>query len=288
MGKRACVRTDEGCNQAAGQVARALHAAEQLDGVAAFCKRGDILLVNAADALGAHRLGIRQHAGGDSREDADLAAGVNAVHIRSGILLGIALCLRVRKRVGKAAAFRRHFGENIVGRAVQDAEDAGDLARQKVVCQRAHNRNAAAHAGFKRIGHAVCLGNLQKLFAEGGDDLLVGGDHALARRKCGFRIVIGRMCAPHHFGDERHLGVAQNDGKVVHDLACKRRARKIAQIEDVFDLNATAEAGYQQVAVAFKQVERASADDAETEKGDVSHGFSFLFAECVHIARDRV
>ena len=57
------------------------------------------------------------------------------------------------------------------------------------------------------------------------------------------------MRAAHHFGDERDLGVAQDDVKVVHDLACIGRAREITQIEDVFDLDGIAEAGREQVAV---------------------------------------
>ena len=55
------------------------------------------------------------------REDADLAAGVDPLHVGGGILFGIALFLSQRQRVAERHAVRYHFTQNEVGGSVQNA-----------------------------------------------------------------------------------------------------------------------------------------------------------------------
>ena len=45
----------------------------------------------------------------------------------------------------------------------------------------AQDGDAPAHAGLEQVADPVLLGQLQQVIAVGGHQLLVGGDHALAR-----------------------------------------------------------------------------------------------------------
>ena len=62
-------------------------------------------------------------------------------------------------------------------------------------------------AASNSSGTPVPLGGGDQLRPAGGDQLLVGGDHRLARLQGGEHEVAGRVATTHHLDDERHLGV---------------------------------------------------------------------------------
>lgn len=56
-----------------------------------------------------------------------------------------------------------HLGEDVVGRAVQDAADFVKLVGSQTLQHRADERNAAADRGLEHVVYAVLLGNLEQL-----------------------------------------------------------------------------------------------------------------------------
>ena len=74
-----------------------------------------------------------------------------------------------------------HLSEDIVGGAVEDSIDLGDIIGGETASDRMNYRDSAADAGFKQIPHVIVRGDLKQLGAEIGDDLLIRGNDALAR-----------------------------------------------------------------------------------------------------------
>ena len=64
--------------------------------------------------------GVDMLSEGQGGQDADLAAGVVAVHIGGGVLLGIAVGLGLLQGLVKGQARLDHPGEDIVGGAVEE------------------------------------------------------------------------------------------------------------------------------------------------------------------------
>ena len=83
-------------------------------------------------------------------KDADFAAGVVPFDIGGGILLGIAVFLGLLQRRSKAQPRPDHAGEDIVGGAVEDAADLGDLIGGQALIQRADDGDTAPTLASKR------------------------------------------------------------------------------------------------------------------------------------------
>ena len=77
-----------------------------------------------------------------------------------------------------------HLGEDKVGGAVEDALDVVDLVGAQTLVQRPDDGDAAADACLKQQLDPVFVGQLKQLGALLGDQLLVGGDDALAATIC--------------------------------------------------------------------------------------------------------
>ena len=238
-------------------------AAQELDLIAAGISVSHVSQGHLPDALGGHLLGIDMLAAGQSGQDADLAAGVVTVHVGGGVLLGIAVVLGLLQGLLKGQASADHPGEDIVGGAVEDAGDLLHLVGSQAVGQGAQDGDTAAHAGLKEIADSVGLGQLQQLIAVGGHQLLVGGDHALARLQGAggeLQSHLGSADGLHHYV---YLGVVLNDGKVLHEAVLKGAVGEIPHVQDVFDLDLAAGAPGNALAVLTEHLGHAGTDGAE-------------------------
>lgn len=89
-----------------------------------------------------------------------------------------------------------HLGEDKVGGAVEDALDVVDLVGAQALVQRPDDGDAAADACLKQQLDPVFVGQLQQLGALLGDQLLVGGDDALAALQAALDKSVGRSSPP--------------------------------------------------------------------------------------------
>ena len=76
-------------------------AAQQLDAVAVASGDLHILQINAGDALHGHLRRVHLMSKGQIRQNTNFAAGVDALHVRRGVRLRVALLLRQLQNLGK-------------------------------------------------------------------------------------------------------------------------------------------------------------------------------------------
>ena len=137
-------------------------------------------------------------------QNADLASGVDALHIGGGIRLGVALGLGLPQGVGKEGAGTDHAGQDIIGSTVQNAVHLVDTVGGHTLGQGVQDGDAAAHAGLKQVVDVFLLRQCQQLTAMLRHQLLVGGDDVLARHQRPLRVFVGRLHAAdglHHHAD---------------------------------------------------------------------------------------
>ena len=179
MVKRDQMRLHKG----AAAVFRADGASEELDGIAQGACKLQIRCGDFCDALCGDRGGVHKAAEGKVGQDRGLAAGVDALHIRSGICLRVAELLRRFQRLCKALPLRVHRRKDIVRGAVQNAEDLVDPIRGEALDERPQNGDAPADAALEQIVHAVFPRKRAQLVSVGGHKLLVARYDALSRHE---------------------------------------------------------------------------------------------------------
>ena len=137
-------------------------------------------------------------------EDDQLVRGVMALDIARRIGLRVAEPLRLRERrvVVEWRGLVGHGGQDEVGRAVDDASDALDPVAREVAGQGPEDRDPAADRGFEAERGTRPPGDPLELRAMVGDDVLVGGDHALAHRQRRGDERVSGLVATHQLDDD--------------------------------------------------------------------------------------
>ena len=158
---------------------RTMRKRQQLDDVAHVVGGVHVELRDVADTLGVDVVELHAAVEGDGRQDGDLRGGVEAVHVGGGIGLGEALRLGLGQRILVGQAVVDHAREHVVGGAVHDAHDGGDLVADEGMLQRLDDGDAAADAGLEAHFQVLLSGKVHDLVAEGGHERLVGCDHIL-------------------------------------------------------------------------------------------------------------
>ena len=111
---------------------------------------------------------------------AALAAASKPSTSAVGIALGVAQRLGLGQRVGVRLPALGHAGEDVVGRAVDDAHHPADRLAGQRLAQRPDQRDAAGHRRLEQQVDAGRGRGLEQLGAAVGQELLVAGDHRLA------------------------------------------------------------------------------------------------------------
>ena len=256
-------------------------AAQKLQLHAGRLSKGSVLRRDGGDARHQDAGGVDVFAEHHVGQDADLASGVDAVDVGSGVLLGVAAGLRVLERGVVALAELQHLREDEVRRAVENAADLEDLVRAEALAQRVQHRDAAADGGLKQEAHAVGLGQRQQLRAVLGDELFVGGDDVLADLQRAADEIQRRAAAADGLNDQKDLGVGLHNGKVLYHLVVEGRVRHVAQIDDIGQLQRFARILFQYRCVPQQDLGAAAADGTGAQDRDLLHSgspYSSLFA----------
>ena len=200
---------------------------------------------------------------GQGGQDADLPAGVVAVHVGGGVLLGVAVGLGLLQGLVEGQARLDHPGEDVVGGAVENAGDLVQLIGGQAGGEGAQDGDAPAHAGLKQIADPVLLGQLEQVIAVGGHQLLVGGHHALARLQGPLGEVQGHLGAADGLHHHVHLGVVLNDGEVLHKQVLVGAVREVPHIQNIFQADQSVHPLVNDRAVPGEHVRHAGAHGAK-------------------------
>ena len=147
--------------------------AQQLDFLARALRVVHVRQGDAGDPLGGHLLRADVPPKGNVRQNANLAAGVMALHVGGGVPFGVALLLGLPERRAEGEPRPDHPRENIIGSAVENAVDFQNLIGGQALAQGPDDGDAAPHAGLKEIAHALLPRQLGELIAAGGHQLLI-------------------------------------------------------------------------------------------------------------------
>ena len=247
---------------------------QQLDLVAQAVGVVDVGVGEAGDALVVHVARHHLLAEGDRGQDGGLGPGVVALHVGRGVTLGVAQVLGLGQGLGVADAVGAHPGEDVVGGAVDDAEQAGHVLAQQRLPQGAHDRDGTGHGRLEQEVDAGGVGVGVEVGADVGQQLLVAGDDGLARAQRALDQAAGRLDAAddlHHEVDrgvvDHRLGVGGEQGGV--ELTGPFLGDRADGHPGQLQLHA---AGGGDGGPAFvQQLDEGTTDDAATQESD-SHG----------------
>ena len=212
----------------------------------------------------------------ERREDADLAAGVDALHVGGRVFFGIALFLRQTQRRGKVHVVRYHFTQNEVGGSVEDAGDLLDTVGGKAQAQRTDDRDPAADGRFKQEIDIVFAGEIQQHVALFGHKLLVGRHHMLALFETRGHKRKRRLHAAHRFHNDPGVVVGKNVVHVFGHILGKRAVREIPDIQNMGKAQLHAAVFCNVIRVACDHLGNTGADHAEAHDCNV-HVFGSPF-----------
>ena len=254
----------------------ALDHGERLDDVAEALGGGDVGGGDRRDALVLHIAGPHIDTEHDRGDDRSLRAGVVALDIGGRIGLGVPERLRIGERVGVVGALLRHLGEDVVGRAVDDAHHPADVFAHERLAQRADQGDAASDGGFEEQVDAVLGGNGVQLRPVRSEEFLVAGDDRLAVLERGADERQRRAGAADELHDDVDIGVSDDRRRIGGE---QRRIRQTVLVlggvadSDRADAQLHSRTGGDGGAAGVEQVDERSADRAAAEKsdGEVGH-----------------
>ena len=185
----------------------ALDDAEQLDDVAEATGDRDLRGGDLADALVVDVAGDDLLAERDGCDDRGLRTGVVALDVGGRVTLGVPEALRVLQRravVGIAACVDGigHLREDVVRRAVDDPEDAGDRFAVEALAQHPDERDPGCDRRLEQQVASGGVGRGVELGTDVREQFLVRGDDRLAVGERGEDQLAGRLDATDRLDDE--------------------------------------------------------------------------------------
>jgi len=253
-----------------------LHRRDQLARAAVRLKAGNVRLAHVADAEHRHVRLAQRHAEGHVGGQDQLALNVQPVDVGRGVGLGIAERLRLREHVGKVDIAAVHRVHDVVGRAVEDAPDAGDVVGARGLFEVGQPRDAAADRRRAPQCRAVLLGERCELVIVPAHEVFVRGHHVLPGTQRGRHVFIRRVQAAHDLHDGVHRRVVENVLHLVGGSGCQLAEIAPAQHPCRTD-----------IVPAGEHIVNAPADNAKAQKSDVHDVPSLCFDENCPRAADR-
>ncbi len=254
---------------AGGGIREALADGEQLDHVAGLAGGVELRGGEARDPLAVHGLDRHARVEGEAREDGGLLRGVVALDVGRGIRLRVAELGGGREGLVEAEPVRVHLVQDVVGRAVDDAEDPLDPVAREAVAEGPDDGDRAGHRGLVVELRAHLLGRLEELGAVRREQRLVRRDDVGARGDGREDVGAGRLDAAHQLDDDvcpedERFRVGREelsrDGRVAR---CLRVAHR-----DAHELEPGADALRQLLAVLPHEARHLGADRAAAQQGD--------------------
>ena len=117
---------------------------------------------------------------GERGQDDRLVRGVESVDVERRVRFGVTQPLGVLQDLFEPEVLAFHAGEDVVARAVQDAEDAVDAVAHEAFAQALDDRDAARHARFVEDRAAARFRRVEDLAAVVRQQRLVRRDDRLA------------------------------------------------------------------------------------------------------------
>ncbi len=228
-------------------------------------------VVDAGDALVVHVAGHDPDPEGDRGDDGGLGRGVVPLDVRGGVAFGVAQALRLAEGVGVGRTRLGHAGEDVVRRAVDDAHDAVDALAGERLAQRPDERDATRHGCLEQQVDAGLLGGREQVRADVGQQLLVAGDHRLARLERGEHQLACRLDAADDLDDDVDLGVDHDPGGVEREHVLGQLDRTLlgqAPHRHTGHLEEHPGAGGDGVAAAVDEIDQRRADVAAAQQTD--------------------
>ena len=211
--------------------------------------------------------------------------------------------LRFFQNVVKVGVFAGHFGQDIVGRAVDDAQHFLDAVAGQRVFHRLNDGDAARHAALELKVQIAPRRLLHQLKALLGDHLLVGRDDLLAVLQGALNELMGRVNAADQFAHDVNVGIVQNLIRVRGQQGAGHlHGAGLANIAhgDLLDDKRQADFALDVAPIAFQQGHRSGADHAQAQDADFNmifvpegetavhaDGFLCAFVCCVIICSSR-
>ena len=254
---------------------------QQLDGQPERGGALHLLVGHAGDAGPAVAAGRRRSAADRGRiqpdpereagQDHELVDGIVALDVAARVGLRVAQLLGVGEDLVVRPAVLGHRGEDVVGRAVDDAADPPDLVGGEVAGERREDRDAAGDRGLEAQRRARPAGDRLQLRAVMGDDVLVRGHDRLAGPERGRDERPGRLVAAHDLDDDVGVRVGHEVGRGVGEerggQAGLARSVEVADRDPGHVQRGPVRAG-EALRVRGQAVEDGAADGARPEHAD--------------------
>jgi hypothetical protein len=245
--------------------------AEQLDHVPEPTGHLDVGGGDLLDALAEDVGGVDGRVEGERGDDRGLGGGVVAADVRGRVGLGVPELLGLGEHVRVRRPLLGHAGEDVVGGAVQDPDDARDAVPRERLLERLDDRDGTRHRrleGEVDAGAARQLGELRPLVR---DQLLVGRDHRLAELQGPPHQRRGEAATPHDLDDQVDVVGLDHRHRIVGvDLGRQGQVADLGEVADGHpgDLQPSAGAGGQVLGAAVEDGGDAAADGAAAEQAD--------------------
>ncbi len=208
---------------------------------------------------------------GDRRDDRRLGRGVEPVDVGRGVALGVTELLRLGDRGRERQPLLRHAGEHVVGGAVDDSGHAPDALSGQRLAQRPDQRDTARDRSFEQQVDARRGRNLEELFADVREQLLVRGHHRLAGLERGEDQRTRGFDAADHLDDHVDVGRGDDTARVVGEHTGRELdVTLLGEIlhRDPRHLEANAGTARDQVGVGVEQAHEGRAHVAASENAD--------------------
>ena len=173
--------------------------AEQFDGITEFAGKVDIQCGDVRDTLFENIVGRDALAEGETTEKRELLSRIRAVDVHSGIGFGKPFVLCFFEHGIKVLSGFCHPGEDVIGRAVENAVKRLNIVGYQTLAERLNNGNTTAYAGFKAQPNIVLNRSFKEAVAAFGKKRFVRRNNVFAILKRRENEIVCRINTAHHF-----------------------------------------------------------------------------------------
>ena len=173
--------------------------AEQFDGITEFASKVDIQCGDVRDPLFENIVGRDALAEGETTEKRELLCRIRAVDVHSGIGFGKPFVLCFFEHGIKVLSGFCHPGEDVIGRAVENAVKRLNIVGYQTLTERLNNGNTTAYTGFKAQPNIVLNRSFKEAVAAFGKKRFVGCNNVFAILKRREDEIVCRINTAHHF-----------------------------------------------------------------------------------------
>ena len=135
-------------------------------------------------------------------EHDELGSRIVSIDVRGGIGLRVPKPLRIGEDDIERFVGLEHPAEDVVARAIEDADDAGEIVARESFADPVNQRNAATNGRFESEQRMIVGGKTQQLRTMMREQHLVRGDDRCTLPQRARDDGVGRLDSAHHFDDD--------------------------------------------------------------------------------------